>query len=106
MFRNREVKKLLILQTIVSLIAIMSGFFIGKIFGWILLGMALFLIVTNIIFTYWRYREISKLSSYLRDISSGNFSLDVRDNYEGELSRSEERRVGKEGRCWCTSMSG
>src|SRR5690625_409992 len=86
MFRNREVKKLLILQTIVSLIAIMSGFFIGKIFGWILLGMALFLIVTNIIFTYWRYREISKLSSYLRDISSGNFSLDVRDNYEGELS--------------------
>lgn len=39
-----------------------------------------------LIFTKWRYREIEKLSSYLKQISSGNFHLDVRDNSEGELS--------------------
>ncbi|WP_439951347.1 sensor histidine kinase [Neobacillus novalis] len=38
------------------------------------------------IFTSWRYREIEKLSSYLRQISGGDYSLDVRDNHEGELS--------------------
>jgi signal transduction histidine kinase len=37
-------------------------------------------------FTYWRYREIAKLSSYLRQIRAGDYSLDVRDNKEGELS--------------------
>ena len=32
------------------------------------------------------YRELEKLSVYLREISSGNYSLDARDNQEGELS--------------------
>lgn len=54
---------------------------------------ALFVLVTSVllagcsfIFTRWRYREIEKLSGYLRKISSGDDSLDVRDNQEGELS--------------------
>ncbi|TCI30419.1 HAMP domain-containing histidine kinase [Exiguobacterium sp. SL-10] len=37
-------------------------------------------------FTMWRYREIEQLSSYLQEISNGNYQLDVRDNREGELS--------------------
>lgn len=37
-------------------------------------------------FTFWRYREIEKLSTYLQKISSGDYTLDVRDNREGELS--------------------
>ena len=41
---------------------------------------------TTLIFTRWRYLEIIKLSGYLRKISSGDYHLDVRDNYEGELS--------------------
>src|SRR5690606_16460644 len=36
--------------------------------------------------TRWRYREIEKLASYLRKVSSGDYTLDVRDNFEGELS--------------------
>src|SRR5699024_3756489 len=39
-----------------------------------------------IIFTKRRYRHIKKLSEYVREISSGNYTLDVRDNVEGELS--------------------
>jgi signal transduction histidine kinase len=38
------------------------------------------------LYTRWRYRKIEKLSEYLRQISAGNYSLDVRDNREGELS--------------------
>jgi signal transduction histidine kinase len=38
------------------------------------------------LYTRWRYSQIEKLSEYLRQISAGNYSLDVRDNREGELS--------------------
>lgn len=51
-----------------------------------MLGVAILLISCTLIFTQWRYREIEKLSGYLQKISSGDFQLDVRDNYEGELS--------------------
>jgi putative ABC transport system permease protein len=33
-----------------------------------------------------RYREIQKLSGYLRQVSRGDYSLDIRDNQEGDLS--------------------
>lgn len=39
-----------------------------------------------LLFTKWRYRELEKLSGYLQRIANGDFHLDVRDNYEGELS--------------------
>ena len=38
------------------------------------------------LFTYRRYRQIGELSGYLKRISTGEYSLDVRDNEEGELS--------------------
>lgn len=38
------------------------------------------------IYTRWRYGEIARLSRYLRQISGGDYSLDIRDNQEGELS--------------------
>lgn len=44
------------------------------------------LIICSLVFTRWRYTEIGHLSSYLRQISNGNYTLDVRDNQEGELS--------------------
>ena len=47
---------------------------------------SILLIGCTLIFTKWRYREIERLSGYLRQISSGDYTLDVRDNYEGELS--------------------
>lgn len=50
------------------------------------LGVSILLIGCTLFFTRWRYREIEKLSGYLRQISSGDYTLDVRDNYEGELS--------------------
>lgn len=40
----------------------------------------------GLLFTAWRYREIARLSAYIRRISGGDYSLDLRDNREGELS--------------------
>jgi signal transduction histidine kinase len=44
------------------------------------------LLLCFLLFTHWRYQEISKLSSYLRRISNGDYSFNLRDNHEGELS--------------------
>lgn len=44
------------------------------------------LIEVSLYFDRQRYKEIESLSGYLRTISNGQYSLDVRDNQEGELS--------------------
>ena len=38
------------------------------------------------VFTWWRYREIRRLSAYLSRVYSGGKPLDIRNNREGELS--------------------
>ncbi|MRX74268.1 sensor histidine kinase [Bacillus lacus] len=47
---------------------------------------AALIIASAVIFTWRRYKKLEKLADYLRIISSGEYSLDVRDNEEGELS--------------------
>lgn len=87
MIRNGEVQTFGIFSGIILLIfAVIAYFFFS-------LSVALFVFISYSIlaiffylFTKWRYKEIEKLSMYLRKISSGEFSLDVRDNEEGELS--------------------
>jgi signal transduction histidine kinase len=64
----------------------LSAILVSLLTAWILLVVSILLISCTLIFTKWRYREIYKLSGYLQQISSGDFHLDVRDNYEGELS--------------------
>ncbi|HLS07070.1 MAG TPA: HAMP domain-containing sensor histidine kinase [Bacillota bacterium] len=86
MLRNREIRILFIIKGVISLIAIISGFFMSNHTGWLILTVVAVLLLVSLIFTRWRYREIEKLINYLREISSGNYSLDVRDNAEGELS--------------------
>lgn len=64
----------------------LAAMFISMEAALLMLGVSLFLISSTLIFTKWRYLEIEKLSGYLRQITSGDFTLDVRDNHEGELS--------------------
>ncbi|MFD2922308.1 sensor histidine kinase [Halobacillus naozhouensis] len=87
MFRNREIQLLLLTLCTISLIVA------GATAAALSVQAALFVIVTavlliscSLLFTTWRYKEIEKLSAYLRQISSGDYSLDIRDNHEGELS--------------------
>lgn len=64
----------------------LAAIFISMSAAGLVLGVSILLIICTLIFTKWRYREIEKLSGYLQQISSGDYHLDVRDNYEGELS--------------------
>jgi signal transduction histidine kinase len=87
LLRNREVLILLTILLSISVIGFtVAALFISMPAAGLLLAVSILLISCVMIFTKWRYREIEKLSSYLKQISSGNFHLDVRDNSEGELS--------------------
>lgn len=87
LLRNREIQLLLIaLLTITSISFVLSIIFFSIQVALFLLIVSFLFISATFIFTKWRYNEIKKLSRYLQKIASGNFRLDVRDNYEGELS--------------------
>lgn len=86
MLRNREVQRLLFVLGSITLMAVIIAYIFTTNAIVIVLLTSVLLITSVLIFTRWRYREIEKLSGYLRQISSGDYSLDVRDNYEGELS--------------------
>lgn len=86
MLRNREIKMLLFVMGSISLAAIVAALMISPAAAVLVFFLSILLIGGSLLFTKWRYREIEKLSVYLREISSGNDILDVRDNTEGELS--------------------
>lgn len=86
MLRNREIQMLLIVMCSINLLATIVGAFLSLYCGVLLFLTCLLLTGYCLYFTRQRYREIEKLSGYLRQISAGDHSLDIRDNQEGELS--------------------
>lgn len=87
MWRNREIQLYLITMILVGVVASVAAAHFFTISSAILiLATTMLLIASSVVFTRWRYKEIEKLSGYLRQISNGNYELDVRDNHEGELS--------------------
>ena len=71
---------------VISLVAIAAAAFFSVAATFLITIFSVLLISTSLFFTKKRYREIEKLSGYLRQIHSGDYTLDVRDNVEGELS--------------------
>ena len=86
LFRNREIKVYTVILASLSLIFIVWGFLKGYEAGIIVTACVIIISASFYLFTYYRYKEISRLSNYLRRICSGEHSLDIRDNFEGELS--------------------
>lgn len=87
MVKNREIKMLLIGMIGVTIFAVTVAAIIFSSQVALFVGMVTFLFIgVYLLFTWWRYREIKKLSYQLHRISNGEYRLDVRDNKEGELS--------------------
>ena len=86
MLRNREIQWLFVTMCSISLVAIVISAMMSLPVAVLTCITSALLITCSLVFTRWRYREIENLSSYLRQISNGNYTLDVRDNQEGELS--------------------
>lgn len=85
-FRNQEVQRLCVLLGTAAALVSIPCFFYTIPAGCLVLAACLVFSAIALSFTAWRYREIDKLSGYLRRISAGEYALDVRDNEEGELS--------------------
>ncbi|MDD4708371.1 MAG: HAMP domain-containing sensor histidine kinase [Firmicutes bacterium] len=86
MLRNKEARNLLLVLCIVSLAAVALTAVFSMAAAATTFAACGLLIGCSLYFTALRYREMEKLSGYLRRISGGDYSLDVRDNREGELS--------------------
>lgn len=84
--RNKEIRVLLTLIIGVLIIGVILSSIINPVSGIITFIVAFLIIYLANLFTLRRYKEIEKLSGYLRNISNGNYSMDIRDNEEGELS--------------------
>lgn len=87
MLRNREISIYLLIMIVFTILAMLVARIIFSTeAAWFTAIVCLIFMGISILFTGWRYNEIKKLSRKLHQISSGEYSLDVRDNYEGELS--------------------
>lgn len=86
MWRNREFRFLILTMALIGAAAIAAAAFLLPAAVLFILALSVLFIACSLIFTAWRYREIAKLSVYVRQISGGDYSLDLRDNKEGELS--------------------
>ncbi|WPC43438.1 HAMP domain-containing sensor histidine kinase [Clostridium sp. JS66] len=86
MIRNREIRVYFIIAFIVSMIAAACIFFLNVLAGIISFIAFAILLVSSFWFIKREYGELEKLSGYLRRICNGEYSLDIRDNEEGELS--------------------
>lgn len=85
-FRNREVLILTLLGGAITLVGLLAALHWVPQAFWLVGGTALLLNLLFGWFTLWRYRQLQLLTQYLARINSGQFSLDLRDNDEGELS--------------------
>ena len=74
------------LMSFVIMAGVVLAFFVDPIAGVLLLLVSLLLVTLAVIYTRKRYRDIRELSGNLRRITGGDYSLDIRDNTEGELS--------------------
>ncbi|MFP3390536.1 sensor histidine kinase [Brevibacillus sp. SIMBA_040] len=86
MLRNYEIRLVFLVMGTISLVMLVVAAFFSLAAVVLVLLTSMLLIGCSLLFTRLRYQEIEKLSGYLRRISSGDYTLDVRDNREGEFS--------------------
>lgn len=86
MLRNKELRIHIAILFSLLVIATAATYFIDPRASLIVFIAVLLSIVVSVLFSYWRYHQIGALSNYLKRITGGDYSLDIRDNDEGELS--------------------
>ncbi|MFS0781247.1 sensor histidine kinase [Bacillus sp. 1P06AnD] len=86
MLRNREIRVQLALMVSSSAVMAAAAAFVWPAAALMLVFASFILIGISLMCTRWRYRDIEKLTGYLHRIEGGDYSLDIRDNEEGELS--------------------
>ncbi|MFD2115302.1 sensor histidine kinase [Paenibacillus yanchengensis] len=86
MLRNKEYVIWLVVSVLIGSCGVVAvSFYSNNAAVWTAITVGL-LVGSYSIFTRWRYKQIRLLSEFLQQIRNGNYSLDVRDHREGELS--------------------
>lgn len=83
---NPEIKKFLTATVVISLVLCCIAFFYSTATGVFTLGVALFLMVSFLIFTKQRYNRINSLAENIDRILHGNDTLSIQSYGEGELA--------------------
>ncbi|MFF2528379.1 sensor histidine kinase [Brevibacillus sp. NPDC058079] len=86
MLKNKEIQKLCMYSVVISIIGITILWIIDWKAGIVAIAMVFLLLLCFFLFTRKRYQDISKLAYYLASVYSGQPTMDIRDNVEGELS--------------------
>jgi signal transduction histidine kinase len=86
LFRNKEVKIFLIVILLIGALGTIACTFISAIAAFITGATSLLTIFTYLFFIRWKYKQLEKLSDYLKRVNDGDYILELQDNEEGELS--------------------
>lgn len=86
MMRNRVYKVTMLLMGSLLLINSMGAWMINKKAGLLATSIGILIVCLEIWINIKRYKEVQALSFYLYRICEGEYTLDIRDNEEGELS--------------------
>lgn len=86
LLRNSEVSRMLTVLGVIGLAGLAAAAFISWTAVAVVVSVAVLFLATVLFFAKRHYREVDKLSQYLSQVVKGEYSLDIRDNAEGELS--------------------
>lgn len=86
LMRNKEVKKMLYAMLLITLAAMAAAYAFSPAAAITVGAACLFLGAVFLLFTRRRYRLLARLGDYLKRVNNGDYSLELPDNDEGELS--------------------
>ena len=86
LLRNKEIKKMLYIMLLITLAAAAAGYVFSPAAAAVVFAACLLLNSVFLLFTGRRYRLLAGLGDYLKRVNSGEYSLELPDNDEGELS--------------------
>lgn len=84
--KNKEFVLPITIGCILSLLFSVIVFAINKYCGFLTVALAIILLIIFFLYTKKRYKKINELNNYLSLVCSGDYSLNVFENTEGELS--------------------
>lgn len=95
LLKNKEVRKTLILELVIGVLASIVGFILNFAAGALAVFVSVLFIVVNYITNYNRYKRIASLSRDINSLLHGDNSISFEDYTEGELSilRSEIHKM-------------
>lgn len=87
LFRNKEVKRMLYAMLLIMFAGMAAAVYIfSPLAAAVTVAACLLLGAVFLLFTWRRYRRLAGLSGYLKRVNGGEYSLELPDNDEGELS--------------------